>query len=120
MGALLRRAWGWVVAALGSVLLVVGLLWRRALGQRNEARRERDDAQAREAAARASAQRGEALRVDEAQARREHEAAVREITDRREDVEVRASEARADLWDAKSSEDLARIVEARRKSGRLP
>ncbi len=45
IGAALRRAGAWIVAALGAALLVLALLWRRALGQRDQARAERDGAQ---------------------------------------------------------------------------
>ena len=41
----LRNAWAWLVAALGGALLVVGLLWRSAVRQRDEARVQRDAAQ---------------------------------------------------------------------------
>ena len=54
----LRNAWSWLVAALGGVTLVVALLWRRAVRQRNEARAERD-------AARASAERERQVRAEE-------------------------------------------------------
>jgi len=124
---LLRRVWGWIVAVLGSVLLVVALLWRRALGQRDTARRERDDAQERAEVAAASARRGEALRDAEAVAVREREAAVKELDDRqrrldaaRDDDEARAVEARAEVWDARTDAELARIVDERRGAGRLP
>ena len=40
----LRNAWAWLLAALGSALLVVVLLLRRATRQRDEAREQRDAA----------------------------------------------------------------------------
>lgn len=42
----LRNAWAWVLAALGSALIVVVLLLRRATRQRDEARDQRDAAKA--------------------------------------------------------------------------
>ena len=44
--SLLRKAWAWIVAALGSALIVVVLLLRRATRQRDEARHQRDAAKA--------------------------------------------------------------------------
>ena len=75
----LKNAWAWVLAALGSALIVVVLLLRRATRQRNEARDQRD-------AARDSAER-ERKHADES-------AAVRDaMRGRRVEVEAERVEA---------------------------
>lgn len=58
----LRKAWAWLVAALGGALLVVALLWRRAVRQRNEARQQRDAARDSAARERHVATESEAVR----------------------------------------------------------
>lgn len=106
----------WLPAGLGALvaaLLAVLGLWRRAV-------RQRDEAQARADSAAASARRGETLRVDEAQARREHEAARVAVDARVREIEERREEARAEVDDARDDAALAALVEARRKAGRLP
>jgi flagellar biosynthesis/type III secretory pathway M-ring protein FliF/YscJ len=109
--AWLRRAWLWIVAALGSALLVVGLLWRSAARQRDEARRQAE-------AAAASARRTERLRTDEALADREAEAALVEVEARKEQVDERLGLDRARVEDA-DLDALAREIEARREAGRM-
>lgn len=75
----LRNAWAWLLAALGSALIVVVLLLRRATRQRDEARDQRD-------AAKASAER-ERKHADES-------AAVRDaMRGRRVEVEAERVEA---------------------------
>lgn len=129
--SVLLPLWAWakkhpvlafVLLPLLIVLAVVLVLWRVAAGDRDEARRERDDARARESAARESAKRGEALRADEAHARREHEAAVKALDERQRKLDAERAEAAATPtpvlpYDA---EGLAREVEERIRSGRLP
>jgi membrane protein implicated in regulation of membrane protease activity len=109
----LRRAWSWIVAALGSALLAVAMLWRRAARQRDEARDQRD-------AAAASAGRTERLRDAETRARDEVEAVHRELDAKARSVTERTTEARVEVRDARGDEALARLVEERRKAGRLP
>ena len=108
MIAWLRRAWLWIVAGLGSALALVVLLWRSAARERDKARGQRD-------AAKATARRGETVRVSdeavhvEAQAARvEVEARVRE-SEARHETERREVEAAGDDVD-----ELARIDNERR------
>lgn len=106
----------WLPAGLGALvaaLLAALGLWRRAVRQRDEAR-------ARAESAAASARRGETLRVDEAQARREHEAARVAVDARVREIEERREEARAEVDDARDDAELARILNGRIKDGRLP
>lgn len=118
----ISRAWSWLrsrlalVAAAASVVLL--FLWRLAMGQRDAARRERDDAQARAEAAAESARRTERLRADEALAAREAEAALVEVEARRDLVEDRLGLDRARVEDA-DLDALAREIEARREAGRM-
>lgn len=81
MIAALRRAWAWLVLGLVGALAAVGLLWRRAA-------RERDQAQAERDAARASAEREREVAAKIAAA--EERARVR-----REEIAARLEEARA-------------------------
>lgn len=111
MLAWLRRAWLWIVVALGSALLVVVSLWRSAARQRDEARRQTE-------AAAASASRTERLRTDEAQADREAEAALVEVEARKEQVDERLGLDRARVEDA-DLDALAREIESRREAGRM-
>lgn len=105
---LLRRAWIWIVGALGSAALVLGLLWRRAARQRDEARVQRDAAQR-------SAQRGETLRATETAIEAQHRTAGAIVAAKRAVVEAAARDARAETDTALDVDELARIETARRR-----
>jgi flagellar biosynthesis/type III secretory pathway M-ring protein FliF/YscJ len=103
----LRNAWAWLVAALGGALLVVGLLWQRAVRQRDEARAERD-------AARRSAEREREVVVESEAVReavRGRRVAIEETRrERVEEIEARPKPTTRDELAA----ELNRRMEARR------
>lgn len=103
----LRKAWAWLVAALGGVTLVVALLWRRAVRQRNEARQQRDAARASAEREREVAAESEAVREAVRGRRVEVEAARVEAV---EEIEARPKPTTRD----EIADELNRRLEARR------
>lgn len=106
--SLLRRVWLYVVGALGSAVLVLGLLWRRAA-------RERDQAQAERDAAQQSSARTEGVRDSEIAIEAVHRTAGEIVAAKREQVEAAHAEARAETDAALDVDELARVETARRR-----
>lgn len=86
----LRRVWAWIVAALGTAIVALALLWRRAAGQRDEARDERDAATRSAERERALAERRRLADAKAEAARLALEGRKRELAAQREAAEKRA------------------------------
>lgn len=104
----LRKAWLWVVAALGSAVLALGLLWRRAARQRDQAQADRD-------AARRSAERDEGLRATETAIEAQHHTAGEIVAAKRAEAAARAQAAHTQT-DTEDVDALARIETERRRA----
>lgn len=104
----LRRAWAWVMAAVGGVALVLALLWRRAVRQRDEARAERDAAQR-------SAGRERGLAAETQAIETQHVTAGQIVAAKREAAAARAEAAHAETDAALDVDELARLETRRRR-----